>query len=133
MAELDAENLSWPRRAARLIRRMCEAEVPVIEPDERIVFTRTTPDVPSLYSTEEWQSLTAGRIVHELGPINNICPDWGMVLSQGRLGRKQAALDTRAPRRRSRGPGVPGLRTGNHRRRARAGRSLPRGGRRSRA
>jgi formate C-acetyltransferase len=34
--------------------------------------------------------------LHELGPINNICADWGMALSQGLLGRKQAALNARA-------------------------------------
>ena len=34
--ECEAEGLSWTRRAARLTRRMCEAEVPVIEPDQRI-------------------------------------------------------------------------------------------------
>lgn len=95
LPEVEAERLSWGRRAARLIRRMCEAEDPIIEPDERIVFTRTTPDVPPLYSAEEWQKLTASRTVHELGPINNICSDWGMVVSQGLLGRKRVALKTR--------------------------------------
>ena len=42
LAECDAEQLSWPQRAARLIRRMCEAQEVVIPPEERIVFTRTT-------------------------------------------------------------------------------------------
>src|SRR5574341_911593 len=88
--------LSWMRRAARLIRRMCEAEEPIIEPDERIVFTRTTTQIPPIYSAEEWQRITAGRTVHELGPINNICADWGLMLSQGLLGRKQVALEARA-------------------------------------
>ena len=96
LPELEAEGLSWARRAARLIHRMCEAEDPIIERDERIVYTRTTPDVPAIYSAEEWQRLTAGRTLHELGAINNICADWGMVLSQGLLGRKQVALETRA-------------------------------------
>lgn len=95
LPELDAEGLSWPRRAARLIRRMCEAERPVIELDERIVFTRTIASVPPIYSPEEWTRKTAGRTLHELGPISNICADWGMVLSQGLEGRRQAALETR--------------------------------------
>lgn len=95
LPELDAEGLSWPQRTARLIRRMCEAEQPVIEPDERIVFTRTIASVPPIYSPEEWKRKTAGRTLHELGPISNICADWGMVLSQGLEGRRQAALETR--------------------------------------
>ena len=36
--ECDAELLSWTQRAARLTRRMCEAQSVVIEPDERIVW-----------------------------------------------------------------------------------------------
>jgi pyruvate-formate lyase len=93
--ECDAENLSWPQRAARLTRRMCEAQRVVVEPDERIVFTRTVRKVPPLYSDAELRTLTAGRTLHELGPISNICADWGMVLSEGLLARKRAALATR--------------------------------------
>ncbi len=96
LPELDSEGLSWPRRAARLVRRMCDAEAVVIKPDERIVYTRTIPEIPPIYSDAEWQKITAGRTLHELGVINNICSDWDMVLSQGLLARKQVALETRA-------------------------------------
>ncbi len=95
LAECDCLGLSWPQRAARLTRRMCEAEIPVVLPDERIVFTRTLPDVPYFYSNEEWDRLTAGRTLHELGPISNICANWGMVLSTGLLDRRNLALETR--------------------------------------
>lgn len=95
LAEFEAGNLAWSRRAARLIRRMCESERPVIEPDERIVFTRTVPTVAPIYSPAGLERLTAGRILHEFGPISNICADWGMVLSEGLAGRRQTALDTR--------------------------------------
>ena len=74
---------------------MCEAEQPYIHEDERIVFTRTTPSVPPIYSSEEWNEKTAGRTLHELGPISNICADWGHVLSQGLLERRRVALATR--------------------------------------
>lgn len=93
--EFEAEGLSWSQRAARLTTRMCEAEVPVIAPDERIVFTRTTRDVPLLYSGEEWARIAATHTLHELGPISNICCDWGMALSQGLLGRRRVAEETR--------------------------------------
>jgi formate C-acetyltransferase len=39
-------------------------------------------------------ALAAGRTLHELGPISNICADWGAVLSQGLLGRREVAVDT---------------------------------------
>lgn len=93
--ECEAENLSWSQRAARLTLRMCEAQTVVIEPDERIVFTRTVCNVPPVYSEAELRTLTTGRTLHELGPISNICADWGMVLSEGLLARKQTALATR--------------------------------------
>ncbi len=95
LTECEAEGLSWTRRVARLVRRQCEAERVVIEPNERIVFTRTLPAVPPIYAPDDWQHLTAGHTLHELGPISNICADWGLVLSQGLRGRKQAALATR--------------------------------------
>jgi formate C-acetyltransferase len=93
LPELEAEDLSWSRRASRLIRRMCEAERPVIEPDERIAFARTVPGVPPIFSQPDWMRLTAGRTLHELGPISNICADWGMVLSQGLAGRRRVAVE----------------------------------------
>jgi formate C-acetyltransferase len=95
VAECETEQLSWPRRAARLIRRLCEAQAVVIRPEEKIVFTRTTGRVPSVYSKLDLRALMAGRELHELGPISNICADWGMVLSQGLLGRRKVALATR--------------------------------------
>ena len=95
LAECETRHLSWPRRVACLVRRQCEAERVIIEPDERIVFTRTLPGVPPIYSSEEWTQLTAGRTLHEAGPISNICADWNLLLSQGLLGRKQVALATR--------------------------------------
>ncbi|HEX7974222.1 MAG TPA: pyruvate formate lyase family protein [Anaerolineales bacterium] len=96
LEECEAENLSWPKRAARLTVRQCQAETPVIGPDERIVFTRTLPAaIPPIYSPQDWARITAGRTIHELGPINNICADWGQALSQGLLGRRQAAVASR--------------------------------------
>jgi formate C-acetyltransferase len=95
LAECEAEGLSWPRRVARLIRRQCEAEQVVIGPEDLIVFTRTLPAVPPIYSPKDWARLTAGRTLHELGPISNICADWSLLLAQGLLGRKQVAMATR--------------------------------------
>lgn len=92
LAECEAEHLSWVQRAARLTVRQCQAEKVVIGQDERIVFTRTLPAaIPALYTPEEYAKLTAGRNLHEVGPINNICADWGLALAEGLLGRKHAA------------------------------------------
>ncbi len=96
ISECQAESLSWPRRAARLTRRMCQSQQPVLEENQRIVFTRTVCKVPPIYRPEDWQKLTEGRTLHELGPISNICAHWGKVLSDGLLARRQTALATRA-------------------------------------
>ncbi|HEV2328869.1 MAG TPA: pyruvate formate lyase family protein [Verrucomicrobiae bacterium] len=95
LSECVRENLSWPRRATRLTRRMCEAQQPIIVPDERIVFTRTTIAVPPIYSPSQWQALTHERTLHESGVISNVCANWEMLLSQGLLGRRKIALATR--------------------------------------
>ena len=51
--------------------------------------------VPPLYSESALRALTAGRTFHELGPISNVCADWGMILSEGLFARMQTALSTR--------------------------------------
>ena len=91
-----AQNLSWMSRDALLTRMQCEAEKPVIREGEQLVFMRTVPGVPAYDTPEEWQARFEGGRPHELGPISNICPDWGLVLSQGLLGRKNIAEATRA-------------------------------------
>src|ERR1017187_521545 len=95
LAEADAENLSWPRRVARLTQRMCEAQQVVICPEERIVFTQTTTQKTRVYDDAQLQKLLQGRRFHELGPISNICADWEMVLQQGLLNRRAIAVATR--------------------------------------
>jgi formate C-acetyltransferase len=75
---------------------MCQSQQPVLEDGQRIVFTRTVCKVPPIYRPEDWQVLTDGRTLHELGPISNLCADWGKVLSIGLLGRRETALATRA-------------------------------------
>ncbi len=102
LAECEREGLSWMQRVCRLFVRQCEAERPVIAPDQQIVFTRTVPAVPAIYSDEAWRQRFAGGKAHELGPISNICADWGLVLAAGLNGRRRVALLTRE--RRSRDP-----------------------------
>jgi pyruvate-formate lyase len=95
LSECLTENLSWTQRSARLTRRMCEAERPVIWADEQIVFTRTIPEVPPIFSDPELATLTRDFTLHELGPISNICANWGDVLADGLLARRQIAQAAR--------------------------------------
>jgi pyruvate-formate lyase len=95
LTECEDGQLSWSRRAARLVRRQCEAEQVIIYPEEQIVFTRTLPSIPPIYSPEDWAQLTVDRTLHELGTVSNICADWSLLLEQGLLGRRQVALANR--------------------------------------
>ena len=96
LPECEAENLSWMKRVARLTVRQCEAETVRVEPDEQIVFTRTLPaEIPCIYSREDWERLTTGRTIHELGPVNNVTADWGKTLAMGLVGRRKVALASR--------------------------------------
>jgi formate C-acetyltransferase len=94
-AECETERLSWPQRAARLTRRMCEAQQVIIRPEEQIVFSQTTTLLPRIYDDAQLRVPTCGRRLHELGPISNICADWGMVLEEGLAGRREVALAAR--------------------------------------
>jgi formate C-acetyltransferase len=98
LTECEVGQLSWMQRAARLTSRMCAAEGSraVIAAGERIVFTRTVLTVAEIYNRADWAARTRDFTLHELGPISNICADWGMVLSQGLLGRRRAARESRA-------------------------------------
>lgn len=93
LSECETRSLSWTQRAALLTRRMCESERVIIESDENIVFTRTLTTIPTIYATRDWEAITAGRKLHEQGPISNICADWGMALSQGLIGRRNTAVE----------------------------------------
>jgi len=95
LVECEQRQLSWMQRSALLTRRMCEAEKPVILPGERILFTRTVTDIPPIYTSKDRELNTHGRTLHELGPISNICADWGFVLSEGLLNRREAAQAAR--------------------------------------
>lgn len=93
-AERIREGLSMMQCVSRLTRRMCESERIIIQEDENIVFTRTHRHVPISFMTRQNGAQDSERIFHELGPISNICADWGMVLSQGLLQRKIIAEET---------------------------------------
>ncbi|HEX2949285.1 MAG TPA: pyruvate formate lyase family protein, partial [Armatimonadota bacterium] len=92
--ECSKGHLTWVQRSARLIHRLCEAQEVVIPADERIVFTLTTGKAlqAPVPQRDEERITQAGKWIYS--PINNICADWQMVLSQGLLGRRHVAVET---------------------------------------
>jgi len=87
------EGLSWHRRCSDAFRRMCEAETPVILPDERIVFTRTLTGVAAC---GEPADVRERRRTHREWSVDvgNVSSNWGMAVAQGLLKRREIAAAT---------------------------------------
>ena len=81
--EMKAARMSYQMRAAVRLKRMLEAETPVILPDERIVVTRTIKDIPSFYTNEEWDEIAQTHYLHEKGDLCNISPNYEAMLRKG--------------------------------------------------
>ena len=81
--EMKAAGMSYQTRAAIRLKRMLEAETPVILPEERIVVTRTIKDIPSIYTKEEWDEISSNHYLHEKGDLCNISPNYEMMLRKG--------------------------------------------------
>ena len=89
------EGQSWMRRQSLRLAALLGAERPVILPDERIAFVRTVPPPtdnqlpPGADRGGEW-------VKPEPHIIGNICADWGMILAQGLVSRREVAIAARA-------------------------------------
>ena len=60
-----------------------DLENPYIFPGELIAFTRTVPNLPMIYSDDEWTDISAHHYIHELGNVSNLSPDYGKVIRSG--------------------------------------------------
>ena len=81
--EMKAAGLSYQMRAAIRLKRMLEAETPVLLPEERIAVTRTVKDIPSFYTKEEWDEIARTKYLHEKGDLCNISPNYEAMLRKG--------------------------------------------------
>lgn len=81
--EMKAAGMSFQMRAAIRLKRMLEAEMPVLLPEERIAVTRTIMDIPSIYTKEEWDDIRSSHYLHEKGDLCNISPNYEAMLRKG--------------------------------------------------
>ena len=81
--EMRAAGMSYQMRAAMRLKRMLEAETPVLLPEERIAVTRTIKDIPSIYTKEEWDEIARTHYLHEKGDLCNISPNYEAMLRKG--------------------------------------------------
>lgn len=91
--QLKDQNLSDVLRAEKRLTWVLENEKPVILPDERIVFTRTVPKIPAMYTPEEWATIKENHYIHELGNVCNICSNFSYTIEVGLEQRRIEVLE----------------------------------------
>lgn len=85
----EKDNIYPVRRSALCFYFLLNAEVPVIIPNEKIVFTRTISDIPEIYTKEEWDNIKNTYYIHERGTVCNISPDYETTIRAGFESRKK--------------------------------------------
>lgn len=87
-----SENKDAESRAAECFSEMLSHEQPVILEGEKIVFTRTITEVPSLFTGEEWKEIRKKHYIHERGYVCNLSPDYERTIKVGLEARKSQVL-----------------------------------------
>ena len=72
-------------RMARRFELLMQAQTPVLLPDEKICFVRTTTTLPDCFTEQEWCDIKSKHYIHELGYLSNLSPDYETVLASGLL------------------------------------------------
>ncbi|MGN1345248.1 MAG: pyruvate formate lyase family protein, partial [Eubacteriales bacterium] len=76
--------LSPIERMTRRFEMLCRKEVPVLlDKSEAIVFVRTVPNLPDIFTPEEWAERRAAHFIHETGYLSNLSPDYASVIAKG--------------------------------------------------
>jgi pyruvate-formate lyase len=76
-------------RAQRRLSWVLQKEVPVIFPEEKIVFTKTVQKIPELFSQAEWEKIRETHHIHEMGRVCNISSDYEYTIAVGLNRRKE--------------------------------------------
>ncbi len=81
-------NYSIQKKVALNFKQMCEIETPIVFPKERITFTRTNRMIPPAFSSED---LEREYDTHHkfYNMINNVCPDYAIILREGLSGLRK--------------------------------------------
>ena len=72
-------------RTSRRLALALSCEKPMLFPRELIAFTRTVLPLPCIFSDEEWESVRQTHCIRGFGNVNNLCPDYAAVISEGLL------------------------------------------------
>ncbi len=83
------ENMHPIMRSAVCFSTLLDAEMPIILPGEKIVFTRTVSTIPSIYTKDEWDKIKETHYIHERGTVCNISADYETTIKVGLEARKK--------------------------------------------
>ncbi len=86
--EIQDPKLTLAQRAALRLKLFLSLERIVKNPGERIYAWRTIKAFPDIYAPGERETLQAWHHVHEQGRVCNISSDWGGVLNEGLMPRR---------------------------------------------
>jgi pyruvate-formate lyase len=89
---LKKNNLSDVQRAKSRLSWVLEQEIPVILPDETIVFTKTVPKIPEIFTPEEWIGIKKEHYIHEMGRVCNINSNYRYTIKVGFEQRRMEIL-----------------------------------------
>ncbi|MDD4191824.1 MAG: hypothetical protein PHI28_10860, partial [Mangrovibacterium sp.] len=81
-------------RAQKRLSWVLENEKPVILPGEKIVFMRTVPKIPEIFTEEEWTEIREEHYIHELGRICNISSNYSYTIEVGLEQRRKEVLQS---------------------------------------
>jgi pyruvate-formate lyase len=96
---LKDQKLTDIERAKKRLTWVLENEIPVILPDEKIVFLKTIPRVPEIFTEKEWKEIKQKHYVHELGRVCNISSNYEYTIAVGLEQRRKETVDVIALQR----------------------------------
>ena len=82
---------SFQKQIAKHFERMCKAEKPLVFPDEKIAFSRSNYNITPAYRNDDlYKYFDVNNKYYS--PINNVCPDYSILLNKGLNGIKAELL-----------------------------------------
>jgi len=88
------ERLSDIHRATQRLKWVLENEKPVVLQNEKIVMLRTVPEIPEIFSQDEFNNICKVHYIHEKGKVCNITPDYAHGIGTG-FDEKRAQIKER--------------------------------------
>lgn len=83
VSEFVEQHIPVSTRVTRRLQEVLQKEIPVILPEQNIVFLRTTENTPEIFSEEEWKEICGNHYIHEQGRVCNISPNYERILKHG--------------------------------------------------